>query len=391
MNEQYPNLSWALMDNLYFKTVIFEEYKHNSRYLSYLNSLISELISYKCEGIQEKLKDVKTLEKLSSILSELEFALFITKNKEIKDLKLLSDDYLPSKSPDILFQDEVFTSYVEVTKVNENPYITDIILSRLREVLKSHPYRVDISLNTELSTPKMKRPERYIQKDLVEKSLETFEESFQEKLIKNTLATSSLIETEGLIFTVEKTDSGIGYPRFVKRGFIEVPTDILCTYIKERLVEKAVKRDSFEKEHRKIHYIIALDWHEPSIDAINMSELLYGYVTHLAALNITGSSEEDFIKKRSDYWNFLNDNFKNSASCRIIEQAKDRGWENLLIEKCLIPNNYSYIDKEGIFLSKKEMNNVTGVLFRDEWNNITFHPNPFCDAEINDPKFFKFI
>lgn len=206
MNEQYPNLSWALMDNLYLKTAIFEEYKHNLLYLSYLNNLISELISYKCEGIQEKLKDVKTLNKFSSTLSELELALLIAKNKEIKELKLLSDDYLPGKSPDILFRDEVFTSYVEVTRVNENPYITDIILSRLREILKYHPYLVDVSLNTELSMPKMKRPEIYIQKGLVEKSLEMFEEIFQEKLANNTLVASSVIETDSLIFTVEKTD-----------------------------------------------------------------------------------------------------------------------------------------------------------------------------------------
>lgn len=321
MNEQYPNLSWALIDNLYLKNVIFEEYKHNSRYLFYINDLISELISYKCEGIQEKLKDVKTLKKFSSILSELEFALLIAKNKEINELKLLPDDYLPSKSPDILFRDELITYYVEVTRVNENPHIRDRISSRLREILKSHPYRVDVSLNTELSIPKMKRIERHIQKDLVEKSLDTFEDIFKEKLTKNTFQTpSDVIDTESLTFTIERTDSGKGYPRFISSDYIEVPTDVLCDYIKERLIEKATKRNSFGDEHRKAHYIIALDCCEPSIDEIDINKLLY-----------------------------------------------DR--------------------TEGIFLSETEMKNVSGVLFRGKWDKITFYPNPFCDAEINDPKF----
>jgi hypothetical protein len=203
-----------------------------------------------------------------------------------------------------------------------------------------------VFLKTELSIPKMRRIERYVQKNLVENSLGMFDESFKEKLSNDTFQIPSLrIDTDDLIFTVEKTDSGIGYPRFVTRGLIEVPTKILCDYIKERLLEKAVKRDSFEKEHRKVHYIIALDCYEPSIDAIDMNELLYGHTSHLSALNITGSSEEDYTKKRSGYWRFLNDKIRNSDSWRIIEQAKNRGWENLLIEKCLIPNDYELIPK----------------------------------------------
>jgi len=56
----------------------------------------------------------------------------------------------------------------------------------------------------------------------------------------------------------------------------------------------------------------------------------------------------------------------------------------------LIPNDYSYMVNEGIFISEKEMKNVSGVLFRDRWNNVTFHPNPFCDTEINDSKILNF-
>ena len=167
---------------------------------------------------------------------------------------------------------------------------------------------------------------------------------------------------------------------------IEVLTEILCDDIKGRLIEKAIKRNSFENEHRKVNYIIALDCHEPSIDVIDINKLLYGLTGHLAS-NTFGLSEAHYIKWKSETWDSINDKIRNNESWIKIEQAKNRGWEPLLIEKCLIPNDYSYVEDEGIFISNEEMKNVSGVLFRDKWNNITFHPNPFCHIEINDPTF----
>jgi hypothetical protein len=177
----------------------------------------------------------------------------------------------------------------------------------------------------------------------------------------------------------------MGYPRYILWDCIEVPTDILCDYIKGRLIEKAIKRDSFKDDNRKFTYIIALDFHESSIDEIDITKLLYGHTNHLAS-NAFGLPEAEYTKWKSDMWDSINNKTRNNASWTLIEQAKNRGWETLLIEKSLIPNDYSYVDEEGIFISEKEMKNVSGVLFRDKWNNITFHPNPFCDIEINDPR-----
>jgi hypothetical protein len=131
MNEQYPNLSWAFINNPDLKTIIFEKCKIDSHSLCYLETLITELRYYKCEGIQEKIKNLY-FHNFLSILSELEFALIIAKDKEINRLKLLPDDYFSSKSPDILYQDASFTSYIEVTRIYENPYISDIIMNHLR-------------------------------------------------------------------------------------------------------------------------------------------------------------------------------------------------------------------------------------------------------------------
>lgn len=391
INEIYPNLSWALTNNYRLNTILSEQYIDNPHCLSYLDNLISELISYNCKGIQDKLKDASDLNKFISTLSELQITLILAKNREIGELKLLHDNYFLKESPDILFRNRNFTFYVEVRRIYANPYIADTILDRLQKFLKEYPFCVNVFLSTELSIPKMRGTGRIAQKDLVKESLRIFEEKFKEKIASDTLTSSFVIETDYIKFTVEKTNSGKGYPGFITSDLIEVPTDILCAYIKERLVEKAAKRDSFKNEHRKIYYIVAFDCHEPSIDAIDINKLLYGRVGHLATLNVTGSSDEDFINNRLYYWNFLNSKIKSSTSWGVIEQAKNRGWKKLLTEKCLIPNDYSYVDEEGIFISETKMKNVSGVLFRGTRNEIAFYPNPFCDTEINNPKILDFM
>lgn len=391
INEKYPNLSWALTNNYRLITILSEQYMDNPSYLSCLDNLISELVSYNCKGIQDKLKDASDLGKFNAILSELQIALILAKKREIDELKLLPDNYLSSKSPDILFRDGTFTFYVEVRRVYANPYIADTILDRLQEFLKRYPFCVNVLLSAELSIPKLRGNERIAQKGLVEESLRIFDEKFKEKIAGDILTSSFVIETDYIKYAVEKTNSGKGYPGFITSDLIEVPTDILCAYIKERLVEKAAKRDSFTNEHRKIYYIVAFDCHEPSIDATDINKLLYGSVCHLSTLNITGSSDEDFIKNRLYYWDFLNSRIKNNTSWGVIEQAKNRGWEKLLTEKCLIPNDYSYVDEEGIFISEAKMKNVSGFLFRGTRSEIVFYPNPFCDTEINNPTISNLI
>lgn len=191
INEIYLNLSWALTNNYQLNTILSEQYIDNPLYLSYLDNLISELISYNCKGIQEKLKDASDLDKFNSTLSELQIALILAKNREIDELKLLPDNYFSSKSPDILFQDGTFTFYVEVRRIYANPYVVDTILDRLQEFLKRYSFYVNVYLSTELSTPKMRSNERITQKNLVDKSLRIFEERFKEK-IANDMITSAL-------------------------------------------------------------------------------------------------------------------------------------------------------------------------------------------------------
>lgn len=371
MTETYPNLTWALALNPKLKEMLFEEYNGNRSYLSQLEELILELKSLRCKCIQEEIKDVSNLYKFDSIISELETAKILAKNEN--RVVLLPDDYFQCQSPDILCQNDIINSYIEVTRLSGNDYLFNSIILPLTDFLKDNHYRIDVKLKENLSIPKVSGSERGKQEHLVELSLKEFEDKFK----TNSLSEFPIvIDTTDIIFKIHKTISGNGYLGIFTSEVITVPSQTLREYVKERLIKKAIKRNDFEDIHRTYPYILAFDCHEWSIDTDEINQLLYGIITVIASpTNNLGEKEwSEIIKDRE----------RNIPKWNEINAAKENGWSDLLIEKRLIPNNYAYLSEEGIFLSEQFMKNVSGVLFRKN-NNISFYPNPFCSAEINYP------
>lgn len=378
MVNEYPNLVWALTLNTELKLNLFEKYENKPRYLSYLDNLIFELRDLDCKNIQEKMKDINAnLYKLSSIISELEIAKILAKSG--KKVQLLLDNFLVGKSPDILCKDENFDAYIEVTRIGESES-TFKVIDFLRVFLKDLPYRVDVKLKGELSLPARDYQKRRVQECIVKTSLDKFKEYFRGG---NFSEFPFQIETVGIIFEINRTDSGKGYPGFVNTEFIQVPEEILKENIKYWLLEKAKKRDDLEKEDRKYPYIIAFDCEERSIDDITINELLYGQRTTIGAL-----SEEYELWREKEWRSIIKDKAKKIPKWEEIEEARKRGWEKLLVKEALIPNDYTYLTKEGIFLSESSMKNVSGVLFR-KYGEVFFFPNPFASDEINYPNIFK--
>lgn len=387
----YPNLTWSLISNNQLKTILFETYKDKPQYLLKLDKLIFDLRNSKCENIQQKMKEVNVDldKKFKSIISELETARFLTRSG--MKVELLSDSYFGERqSPDILYKYDKLESYIEVTRLGELKSISGLFDYILTLVINL-PFRVDMELKNELSLPRLDGKERYIQDELVKVSLKEFE-----KILKSNHFTEFpvIIETGGIIFKIYHTISGKGYPRFINSEVIEVPTDNLIDYIKSKiLIKKAKKRDDFKGEHRMHFYVIALDCKESSIDELDIDRLLYGQ-THGLGENISGFPEENYKRWKQEEWNFIISRVMKKPTWQQIEQAKANGWESFLIDKYLIPNNYANRTDDGIFLSESDLKNVSGVLFRNNWNeNYSFYPNPFCHSEINYPdiqKIFSF-
>ncbi|MCK4797426.1 MAG: hypothetical protein KAT05_08595 [Spirochaetes bacterium] len=375
--ELYSNLTWALILNSELKSKLFEKYKHKPRYLIELDNLILDLINSKCENIQEKMKDVNDLNKFNSMISELKIARFLVQSGT--KVELLSDDYFDGKSPDILYKYDDLESYIEVTRLGEVESINSLFDS-IRALLKNFPYRIDIELKSELSLPRLTGKERTVQDNLLESSLEKLEsvlesDNFTEFPVK--------IETDTIIFNVYPT-SKKGYLGIITTEVIEVPDNLMDYVGSKILIKKANKRDDFKGEHRGYFYIIAFDCEESSIDELDMDGLLYGDIGG-PILNAFKYPEEVYEKWKQKEWNSIIDRVRINPTWDKIEQAKEKGWESFLVDKYLIPNNYSNRNGNGLFLSEPDLNNVSGILFRTKWNKHFFYPNPFCHSEINCP------
>ncbi len=366
----YANLVWALTSSAKLKLELFGTYQNNPRYLSYLDNLIFELKKFGCKNIQEKIKDADNLYKFTSTVSELEVANFLIKND--KKAQLLPDNYFDSKSPDILCKGKDFEAYIEVTRFGESES-SYIVIDFLRDFLKHLPYRVDIKLKYILSLPARDHKKRTEQESIVNVSLEQFVQLFREDTFSEY---PFKIKTAGIVFEIYQTGSGKGYPGIVETEVIKVPEDALKANISYWLLKKAEKRDNWEKDHRKYPYIIAIDCKEWTIDDITINALLYGQRTTIFA-------PRGYEKWREKEWKAITDNkIEKIPRWREIEEAGKSGWEKFLLKEALIPNNYTHLIKEGVFLSESLMKNVSLVLFREP-NNVFFFPNPFAYDEIN--------
>jgi hypothetical protein len=382
MIEDYPNLSWALSLNPNLETMISGEYGNNTDYLSKLENLILDLKTLKCKGIQEEVKDVSDLNKFLSIISELETARILGKRGNA--VNLLPDNYFSGRSPDLLCKNKIMSSYIEVTRLNDNPYISDPIITYLRELLRSYPYRVDVVIKEKLSIPKVRGRDRLAQSILVKASLNEFDSKF-----KNT--TFSVfpheIDTRCLIFKIYKTDSGNGYPGVVSSTCVKIPSENLRDYVKERLTKKAEKREDFKNNHLTYPYILTFDCDEPFIDDDDLDNLLYGITNSIAILasNASPAEKQKHIILRDTEWENVINEKTNSHFWNDIEYAKENGWKDFLLEKRIIPTDFFFRTDDGLFLAEPLMKNVSGVLFKNKTHKVFFYPNPFCFDKINNP------
>lgn len=375
MKGNYPSLTWGLRLNDELGVELCEEYEDKPRYLSDLDKLFSELIDLNVINIQEKILDVGTsVDKFHSILSELRIAKFLSEYG--MEVQLLEDDYFEHKSPDLLCKKDNLDIYVEVMRLSESQVRYEII-DFLRDYLSDLPIRIDLKLKKELSLPARRHLSRRKQREIKERSLKQFKESFQEEI---DLHKSPIqIDTEGIIFEIYQIDSEYGYPGILLPEVIKVPEEDLQEDLKYRLIKKAEKREKWEDTHLTYPYIIAFDCKERSIDYSMMDGLLYGRRPTIFALS------EDDERYRENSWNSItNNNEKEIPFWNKIEAARDLGWGYLLIEKHLIPNNFTYLSEGGLFLSEPKMENVTGVLCRG-YGEVSYFANPFANSRINCP------
>jgi hypothetical protein len=218
-----PHVDWALQFNQDMREMLESTFEQSHGYWAYLDELVSFLRSKNVGAVQEKIADANHLDKFYSTVSELEFArVLASKGKKVT---LLADDFFENRtSPDMLVTDSSREAYVEVKRLTEGR-ASYMIVDFLRSYL-NHPgrrYRVDITLNEELSIPVTKREEREAREKIAQSVIERFPSIFE---AADLTSLPISFEIDGIRFEVHPTKKlQRGYPGIVQTPVFMVPTE----------------------------------------------------------------------------------------------------------------------------------------------------------------------
>ncbi len=367
--EKFADLSWSLDKNDVIKSYLFEVSKE--RYLRYLDQLIKKLRVDGCGGIQDKIGEIGDIDRLDHIISELELATALLRPD--RTVELLPQDYMRGKSPDLLVSDNTRKVYFEAKVVTDDEGDSQII-GFLRKFLAAYSAIVNVKIKDRIALPEVTFNERYEKEKIIERSLQEFKKDFEEP----TPGKSKTIETEGAVFEVIGISSNKGYPGVIKSSFQRVPEDKLRAKIERDLIDKARKRKDWKGKDLTIPYIVALHFKAWTVDDILVNEVLFG---HTVALGKDPST-------KFEWQTIVGNKETRIPKWKEIERAKERGWEEILIKKSLIPSNWIYLLEPGLYLCCRDMENISGIIARYGSNNIEFIPNPFAASKFEafEPK-----
>jgi hypothetical protein len=364
------NLSWSFSKNPEIFDALKEKYPPHHGYWEYLDGLISDLRTGKCEGIQEKLADVaNNSSKFKSAVSELEIARVLIQHH--KSVKLLPDAYMGKSgsgneipSPDMLATDTTGEYYVEVNLFSDDE-TSGLIVDDLRAFLADSkpPCRVDVSLPQTLSLPANSYAERSTKYTQIKRILEDFKPKFT-GTNRNKLPLH--IKADGAVFDVSTSGLGKSYPGMVTTDAFQIPSQQIIQIIQYRLSEKAKKRLKWTGNNLDKRYIVAIDCDQITVNDFELYPALIG----------TGNYYQ--LKPPAQ------------PIPAAITNAANAGWRTFLESVHLIPVGHTIINPYGCYLTDPLTANVSGVLFR-VGSKLWFIPNPFADPKINDPKILQFL
>jgi len=386
MTKRFENLTTLLNHNPKLRDAFFQKFQGKTEYLSILESTISFFAHTHGKMLIAKIKVTSTLKKFDSLISELNTAkIFAQKGCEIH---LLPDDYFKSASPDILCKCHNFSFYVEVTQLSDSEPTLKII-EELREILRKNRFDVRIEFNDKLSPPRFSGKERQEQEKILEKSMEQFKKELE---LLPLGVTDHEIITDGIKFSLSYSGGKSGIPCSFMSSY-KFPEELFEKYVTYRLLEKAKKREAFEGPERNRPYIVTFVSENISIDDLDFKDLLFGHTMTLLVFPFEDPEITRLatIKREKDWAEILDNKDKHIFKWQEIEAAANRGWHDFLTAIHYIPHDYTYLSKEGLFLSDPLIKNVSGILLIRKSSESYFYPNPFCDEEISISNFQNFF
>jgi len=386
MTDKFENLQDILNNNTRLRDQVFQEFQEKEEHLSNFNDLISFFIPSHRDELIAKIKGTNSLKLFQSLIAELQSAKIFS--QKCCEIKLLPDNYFPGTSPDILCKCHDISFYVEVTSLsNSDPTVKKI--DELRKIVREKPYVVNVNFNDKVSQPRFFGDDHREQETLLDKSLEQFKKEFAQITPESSV---NQIETDCIMFFISPIKETPGLIRELSSGF-RFPTDIFEKFVTELLLKKAGKREKFVRPARNYPYILTFVSGNIAVDDTDFKHLLYGRSPTII-IDLFEDPEvlrQVTIQRDKDWEEILRNKNKYIPKWQEIDAAAKRGWNKFLTEIHYIPHDYTYLAKEGLFLSNPVMKNVSGILLIRKSTEPHFYPNPFCDPEISIENYQEFF
>ena len=374
----YPNICWALGNNERV-SVLIQNFEYPIAEMANLEKLIKELRELGCIGIQEKFSDLNE-KKVYSTIAELEIAYQLLRKG--LQVTLLRDNHFSGKSPDMIIKTKQGRSiYIEVGYISSSDP-TSFLIGRLRDIVANSPYIVNFSFKPDVSSPHLSHEIRKPQMKKLEDAANKFDEE-----LKNLKIQSFPIRGDTDAFSYEiigTVTEGHGYPAVLVTACC-TSLDHSHSHVTYYLNLKVGKRVYFPTSEQEVPYILAFVCDEPGISCYEVKSLLYGDVTEIAMMQDT----PHYRSIREWRWIKTMKERQEHISWSVIEMAKKSGWEVVLSKTYLTPNEYCYVEKQGLYLTCPVMKSVSGVIFYSSSRRCEFYPNPFSSHKINCPSLSK--
>jgi len=357
------------LENLVFSTQYPE-------YLGYLDELFKELYQGSCNNIKVKVNETSDLLRFSSMVSELEFARYFTKNQ--MQVTLLPDNIFQGRrAPDMIVSTTSLDSYVEVKNIQfdeESWEFGTEIAKKLNELGLS--FMVVVKSSMTLATPAYIYQTRDKKEQASQQSLEEFSQEMRKVKTDSSKITIKTAYAEVDLHPTGKEKSYLGINTMLEA--ITQPPDYIQR-IKYDILNKARKREDWTGDELKKTYIIAIDDVSMLFSVDTYNNELFGHATYYSPVvygDATGRIPPPPV-----------------PSIKINDQIKlaiKQGWKDYLVKMCILQNDRSVIseNRRGLFFNEPILENVTAIMIMNR-KQFWLLANPFAEGKINNPKIFN--
>ena len=344
----------------------------NAKDYKFFNSKYEELFikidKANCNGIIEKIKDVHSIRKFLAMMAELRVgAQFIDVGCEVE---FIPDGKYEGASPDLEIKIAGENYFIEVFARNEYTLAIELI-PRLRQFLKNRPYRVDFDAKGEkYALPGFTRDSVAGIQNTAEQLMEKFKHQFRDT------GSTYTIDIDDAHFTVTLISRSDGYPGVMMSDAYFDPTEDKENIMSDVIIDKASKVLNFNKYFKGHPYMLAINDSSGFLDSEEYNSILYGTTCHIGEFPQRPDIRQMMYDKEIDAI------YQTQEWVRIL-RARDLGWGELLHKTALLPTDYGYITKYGLYLTSPILTNVSGVfVFHNEKDHYLL-PNPFAEGSAD--------